>query len=249
MQGRLHEIEGIGFPLLISPAYAVAGPRGAELLLAAIGALAFVLAALLARTLVPEPWATGAALLAGLSAPALAYGGAVMPELTAGALLAGAALCALSLRHEARPGPRSAAPHARRAALARAAVPLPALPVAWVSCAGRCGRGGASPACGAEVMVASLIFYVSLNDVLYGGFTPMRRGWAAARPPARTRSPTTWSARPASSRCGSIRRTGSCAGPRSSRWRSSRSGCCGARAASTSPARCRRAPRQRSRPG
>jgi hypothetical protein len=174
VQGRLHEIEGIGFPLLTSPAYALAGPKGAELFLAAIGALAFVLAALLARALVPEPWATGAALVAGLSAPALAYGGAVTPELAAGALLAGAALCALSLRHEARPAA------ALGGAAMLAALPwlgpqfiAPALPVAWVLVrwALRARRRFAGLVA-AEVMVASLIFYVSLNDVLYGGFTP-----------------------------------------------------------------------------
>jgi hypothetical protein len=174
VQGRLHEIEGIGPALLIAPAYAVAGPKGAELLLAAIGALAFVLAALLARTLVPEPWATGAAVLVGLSAPALAYGGAVMPELAAGALLAGAALCALSLRHDARPAA------ALGGAAMLAALPwlgphfvVPALPVAvvLVRWALRTQRRFAGLVA-AEVMVASLVFYVSLNDVLYGGLTP-----------------------------------------------------------------------------
>jgi hypothetical protein len=133
-----------------------------------------VLAALLARTLVPEPWATGAALVAGLSAPALAYGGAVTPELAAGALLAGAALCALSLRHEARPAA------ALGGAAMLAALPwlgpqfvVPALPVAWVLVrwALRARRRFAGLVA-AEVMVASLVFYVSLNDVLYGGFTP-----------------------------------------------------------------------------
>jgi hypothetical protein len=174
VQGRLHEIEGIGFAVLIAPAYALAEARGAELFLAAIGALAFVLAALLARALVPEPWASGAALVAGLSAPALAYGGAVTPELAAGALLAGAALCALSLRHEARPAA------ALGGAAMLAALPwlgpqflVPALPVAWVLVrwALRARRRFAGLVA-AEVMAASLIFYVSLNDVLYGGFTP-----------------------------------------------------------------------------
>jgi hypothetical protein len=174
VQGRLHEIEGIGTPLLVAPAYALAGSKGAELFLAAIGALAFVLAALLARAFVLEPWASGAALIAGLSAPALAYGGAVMPELTAGALLAGAALCALSLRREARPAA------ALGGAAMLAALPwlgpqfvVPALPVAWVLVrwALRARRRFVGLVA-AEVMVASLIFYVSLNDVLYGGFTP-----------------------------------------------------------------------------
>lgn len=174
VQGRLHEVEGFGPALLIAPAYAVAGPTGAELLVAAIGALAFVLAALLARALVPEPWATGAALVAGLSAPALAYGGAVMPELVAGALLAGAALCALSLRHETH------AWAALGGAAMLAALPwlgpqfvVPGLPVAWVLVrwALRARRRFVGLVA-AEVMAASLIFYVSIDDVLYGGLTP-----------------------------------------------------------------------------
>jgi hypothetical protein len=184
VQGRLHEIEGLGFPLLTSPAYAIAGSKGAELLLAAIGALAFVLAALLARALVPEPWASGAALVVGLSAPALAYGGAVTPELTAGALLAGAALCALSLRHETH------AWAALGGAAMLAALPwlgpqflVPALPVAWglVRWALR-GRRRFVGLVAAEVMVASLVFYVSLNDVLFGGFTPYAARLAEGSP-------------------------------------------------------------------
>ena len=50
-----------GFPLLIAPAYALGGATLVELFLAALAALGFVLAAALARRLVPEPWATGAA--------------------------------------------------------------------------------------------------------------------------------------------------------------------------------------------
>jgi hypothetical protein len=174
VQGRLHETEGFGLALLIAPAYAVGDERAAELWLAAIGALAFVLAALLARTLVPEPWASGAAGVAGLSAPALAYGGAVMPELAAGALLAGAALCALSLRLETH------AWAALGGAAMLAALPwlgpqfvAPGLPIAWVLVRwARRGRRRFVGLVAAEVMVASLIFYVSINDVLYGGLTP-----------------------------------------------------------------------------
>jgi hypothetical protein len=174
VNGRLREIEGIGPALLIAPAYAVGGPKLAELFLAAIAGLAFVVAVLLARTLVPEPWASTAALLAALSAPALAYGGAVAPELAAGALLAGGALCALSLRNHA---PASAA---LGGAAMLAVLPwlgpqfiVPALPVAFVLVrwALRARRRFAGIVA-AEVMVASLVFYASLNDVLYGGFTP-----------------------------------------------------------------------------
>jgi hypothetical protein len=174
VNGRLREIEGIGPALLIAPAYAIGGPKGAELFLAAIAGLAFVLAALLARRLVPEPWASTGALLVGVSAAALAHGGAVAPELVAGALLAGAALCALSLRDHARTSA------ALGGAAMLAALPwlgpqfvVPALPVAvvlvrWALRARRRFAGLVA----AEVMVASLVFYASLNDVLYGGFTP-----------------------------------------------------------------------------
>jgi hypothetical protein len=184
VQGRLHETEGIGLALLVTPAYALAGPKGAELLLAALGALAFVLAALLARRLVPEPWDIGAALLAGLSAPALAYGGAVAPELAAGALLAGATLCALSLRHE------SHAFAALGGAAMLAALPwlgpqfiVPALPVAWVLVRWALqARRRFVGFVAAEVMVASLVFYFSLNDVFYGGLTPYAASVAPGSP-------------------------------------------------------------------
>ena len=141
----------------------MAGPTGAELLVAAIGALAFVLAA-----------------LAGPRARARAVGDAARrwwracrrrrwptaarscPELAAGALLAGAALCALSLRHETH------AWAALGGAALLAALPwlgpqfvVPGLPVAWVLVrwALRARRRFVGLVA-AEVMAASLIFYV-----------------------------------------------------------------------------------------
>ena len=74
----------MGFPLLIAPAYALGGPRGVELFLAAIAALAVALGYRLALRVAPDPWALGAALAVGLSPPLLAYGTAVYPELAAG---------------------------------------------------------------------------------------------------------------------------------------------------------------------
>ena len=65
-------------------------------------ALAFAVAALLAGRLVPEPWASAGVLAIGLSPPALAAATTVAPEPVAGALLAGAAWCALKLRERAR---------------------------------------------------------------------------------------------------------------------------------------------------
>src|SRR4051794_27215307 len=63
--GRLVEPVGLGFTLLIAPAYRVGGADGVRVWLALITALGFCLAAALARVLVPEPWATRAALVAG----------------------------------------------------------------------------------------------------------------------------------------------------------------------------------------
>ena len=172
--GQVNEPHGVGFPLLIAPVYAVAGPKGVEILMALIAALAFVLAAALARRLVPEPWATGGVAAVAVSAPAVAYGATIYPELTAGALLAGAALLALRVRE--RPTIREAL----LAALLVALLPwlgtkylIPGLPILaamlwWLVRRGR--RLAAVFA--AEVLAASLIAYVSVNEALYGGLTP-----------------------------------------------------------------------------
>src|SRR3954454_12046191 len=69
--GRLLEPQGIGFPLLIAPAYALGGPTAVQLFLAAITALSFCLAAGLGRRLVADPWAAWAAVVGGLSGAAL----------------------------------------------------------------------------------------------------------------------------------------------------------------------------------
>ena len=100
--GCLNEPHGVGFPLLIAPAYAIGGAHGVELLLAAIAALAVALAYALALRVVPDPWALGAALAAGLSPPFLAHSTAVYPAMTAGAVLAGAALLALRIDRATR---------------------------------------------------------------------------------------------------------------------------------------------------
>jgi hypothetical protein len=173
--GRLVEPHGIGFPLLIAPAYALGGPNLVEAMLAAIAALAFVLAAAFARRVVPDPWATWAALLAGLSPPALAHATAVTPALTGGALLAGAALCALAVRE--RPLMRAAFGGAALLAVLPWLDPwllVPAAPVAILLARWTARRGRAVVALGTvEVQLASLVFYVSLNERLYGGFTPL----------------------------------------------------------------------------
>jgi hypothetical protein len=173
--GRLVEPHGIGFPVLVAPAYALGGAGLVTVFLAAVAALAFVLGAALARRVVPDPWATWAALLAGLSPPALAHSTAVLPALTAGALLAGAALCALAVRE--RPLMRSAYGGAALLAVLPWLDPwllVPALPVAALLARWTARRGRGLVALGTvEVQLASLVFYVSLNDRLYGGFTPL----------------------------------------------------------------------------
>jgi hypothetical protein len=172
--GRLNEPHGVGFPLLIAPAYAVAGAHGVELFLAAIAAIAVVLGYLLAVRVVPDPWAIGAALAVGLSAPFVAYGSAVYPELSAAAALAGAALLAARLEERVR----------RRTAFGCFAL-LGALP--WLGTkfvpAGLViglfairsltrGRRRTLAIGSVELALFSAALYVALNEALYDGPTP-----------------------------------------------------------------------------
>src|SRR5690349_20771244 len=60
--GRANEPHGVGLPLLIAPAYAIAGAKGVEVFMAMITALAVAIAYLLALRVVPDPWALGATL-------------------------------------------------------------------------------------------------------------------------------------------------------------------------------------------
>jgi hypothetical protein len=178
--GRWREPQGMGLAAVIAPFYALGGPRAAAGALGALAALAFVLAALLARRMVPEPWASAGAFAVGLSPPVLGNATAILPGLLAGGLLALAMLCALSQRDR----PRRAS--AVTGALALAALPwldpwllVPAAPVAvalvhWSARGGR-RMGGLLPA---EIMLASLVFCATLDDGLYGGVTPR----AAAAP-------------------------------------------------------------------
>ncbi len=172
--GQANEPHGVGFPLLIAPAYALGGPLAVQLLLAAIAALAFALGGALARRVVPEPWASAATLACGLSPPALAYGTAVTPELTAGALLAFATILALRVRD--LPRIRWVA----GAAIALAALPwlglafaLPGavIALAMVRWLRRRARSFAVLVT-AEVLLFSAVLFVTINDRLFGGFTP-----------------------------------------------------------------------------
>lgn len=173
-EGRLHEPHGVGLPLLIAPAYAVAGADGAVVALAALAALAFVLGGLLARRVVPEPWVAGGTLLVGLSAPALAYGSSVHPDLLAGGVLAGAVLLAALAREEAR------LRWVYGSAFLLAALPwlgvkfLPAALVVLVALVLWTYRNGRrlTALIASEVVFASLVIYATVNEQFYGGPTP-----------------------------------------------------------------------------
>jgi hypothetical protein len=172
--GRLVEPPGLGFPLLVAPAYALGGAVAVELFVAALVALGFVLAALLARALVPEPWATRAALVGGLSPAAVGASTTIGPELVGGTLLAGAAVLALRVRAWPRFGP------ALGAALLIGALPwlalklvLPAAVVAlalahWL----RRRNRGIAGFTALEVVLTSGVLYITVNDRLFGGLTP-----------------------------------------------------------------------------
>jgi hypothetical protein len=173
-RGRLLEPQGAGFPLLIAPAYALGGPVLVEVWLAALLALAFVLGAALARRLVPEPWASSAALVLGLSPPALAAATAISPEGAGALALTAAALAALALRER----PRLALAVCCGAALA--ALPWLAFELGAVGavCAlalarwlGRRARPWAALG-GLDVLLFAGVLYVTLHDRLYGGLTP-----------------------------------------------------------------------------
>src|SRR3954454_5404362 len=178
--GRLMEPHGVGYAVLIAPAYALGGARAVQWEMIALMAFAFVLAAALARRMVPEPWATAGAALVGLSPPALAASTTVTPGVPAAVLLAGAALCALALRE--RPRLR----YVFGGALLLAGLPwlgwtfvAPGLVIAWalVSWTLRERRRLAALVVG-EALSASLIFYAAINDRFYGGLTPRSAGLA-----------------------------------------------------------------------
>lgn len=172
--GRLVEPPGAGFALLVSPAYALGGPVLVELFVAALIALGFVAAASLARVLAPEPWATRAALVGGLSPAAVGAATTIGPELVGGAALAIAAALALRVRAWPRVGPTFGA------ALLVAVLPwlalklvLPAAVVAlslwwWL----RRRNRGIAGFTAVEVVLVSGVIYVTVNDRLFGGLTP-----------------------------------------------------------------------------
>jgi hypothetical protein len=170
----LYEPGGVGFPLLLAPAYLAGGAHLVELFLAALAALAVALAYMLALRVVPDPWALGATLAVGVSPPLLAYSTTVYPELAAGALLAGAAMLGLgAVEHPGRA--RVYGCFALLALLPWMSVRLvPAgLAVAlYVIVALRRQRRGLMALMGAEIAGFSAALFVAVNEGFYGGLTP-----------------------------------------------------------------------------
>jgi hypothetical protein len=173
-RGRVNEPHGIGFPLLIAPAYAIAGPKAVELFLAALAALAVALGYLLALRVLPDPWALGGALAVGLSPPLLAYSTAVYPELPAAAALCGAAL--LALRIADRPSRRVGWGCFALLALLPWLGTKYLIPAAVVAFFGyrsmRRARRPVLALTSVEIVGFSVALFVGLNEGLYGGPTP-----------------------------------------------------------------------------
>jgi hypothetical protein len=165
---------GIGFPLLILPAYELAGETGAELLIAALAGLAVALAYRLALRAAPDPWALGAAVAVGLTAPLLASSTELGPNLPAAAALTGAAL--LALRIDERPGwRRSFACFALLAALPWLGMRfLPAAVVIGAFAARTIWRSRRRTlAVGSvELGLFSVALLVGINEALYDSPTP-----------------------------------------------------------------------------
>ncbi len=174
VNGRRLEPAGVGTPLLVAPAYALGGATAVELWCAAMLALAFVLAATIARRIVPDPWPLRAALLAGLSPPALEASTAVAPEAGAALLISAAALLALRVREQ----PRLFWAAASAALLA----PLPWLGVRVAAVGGvvvlaltrwlRRRHRGIAGILALELVLVSVVAYISMNERLFGGLTP-----------------------------------------------------------------------------
>ncbi|HEX8744754.1 MAG TPA: hypothetical protein VF712_16640 [Thermoleophilaceae bacterium] len=176
--GALNEPHGVGFALLIAPAWWAGGETAVELFLAAIAALAAALAYVLALRAVPDPWALGAALAVAASPPMLAYSTAVHPDLAAAAALAAAVL--LALRMDEHPS--------RRASFAcfllLATLPwlglsfAPAAIVVGAVALGALRRAGRRwvTLVSLEIPAVSIAVFLSVNDNLYGGPSPHSAG-------------------------------------------------------------------------
>jgi hypothetical protein len=172
--GRLNEPHGVGFPLLIAPAYALGGAKAVELFLAAIAALGVALAYRLALRVAPDPWALGATIAVGLSPPLLAYGTAVYPELSAATALVGAALLAVRL------DTRVSRSEAALCFLLLGSLPwlgtkfVPAGLVIGAFAARSIWRARhrTLAVLGVELSLFSVALFVAINEALYNGPTP-----------------------------------------------------------------------------
>lgn len=176
--GRRDEPTGPLVALMALPAWALGGADAVALEWAAMAALAFVLAACLARRMVPEPWATGGVCVVALSPPALAWSTTVGPEVPAALALTAAVLMALRARERPKPGRAAACgllvaplPWLSSALLAPAGVLLVVL-AAWL---GRRSRGLAGLVA-VEALLASTVMLIAISDRLYGGLTPAAAG-------------------------------------------------------------------------
>ncbi|MDQ3647282.1 MAG: hypothetical protein M3433_01610 [Actinomycetota bacterium] len=173
-EGRLYEPVGVGLAVLVSPAFALGGATAVSLLLASVGALAICLGYRLALRVVPDPWALGAAVAVGLSPPVLVHATAVLPELAAGAALAGATL--LALRQEERVSRRETFGLFALLGLlpwlglkflpAGVVIGVFAARILWRARRRVLATGGV------ELAIFSLAFWVGINQGIYGGATP-----------------------------------------------------------------------------
>lgn len=172
--GRWLEPVGLGFLVAVAPAYWIGGELGVRIFLLMAFALGFCLAAALGRRLVPEPWPTRAALVMGLSPPAVGAATAIAPAALGATCLAGAALLALSVREAPRHRSAffsaalvAALPWLATELLAPAAVVALAL-TRWL----RRRQRGLAGFIALEVTLTSAVVYITFSDRLFGGLSP-----------------------------------------------------------------------------
>jgi hypothetical protein len=172
--GRWLEPVGLGFLVAVAPAYWIGGELGVRIFLLMVFAMGFCLAATLGRRLVPEPWATRAALAMGLSPPAVGAATAIAPATLGATCLAGAALLALAVRQAPRRNTAfwgatlvAALPWLATELLAPAAVVALAL-ARWL----RRRQRGLAGFIALEVALTSAVVYITFSDRLFGGLTP-----------------------------------------------------------------------------
>ncbi|CAB4870581.1 unannotated protein [freshwater metagenome] len=173
VEGRLIEPHGVVFPALLAPAYALGGRIAVELFLALIAALGFAVATALARRLVPDPWASASVLAIGLAPPAVLGATTISPTMTCATLIAAAALLALRVRDNPLGGPAVGCAVLLAPVIwlsGPAAIPAAVVSVALVRWLGRRRRAWTGIAA-TEILLISVIVYITVNDRLQGGLT------------------------------------------------------------------------------